>query len=122
MTGIQGWTQLNFCAFMVCVNIIESGVNLSLDKWFKNDQGSDSDKLLRCPRKYIRSLTLYRPERTSLDTVLNMLFPVSSEICATLCEKIIIGGLDIQCVLYSEVQVIMPVILIYLKLIPVRTI
>jgi len=52
----------------------------------------------------------------------NMLSPVSSDLCATLCEKIIIEGLDTHCIVYSEVQVIMPVILIYLKLKPVRTI
>jgi len=51
-----------------------------------------------------------------------MLSPVSSDLCATLCEKIIIEGLDTHCIVYSEVQVIMPVILIYLKLKPVRTI
>jgi hypothetical protein len=30
MTGIHGWTQLDFCAFIVYGNIIESGVNLFL--------------------------------------------------------------------------------------------
>ena len=57
MTGIHGWTQLDFCAFIVCGNIIESGMNLSLGKLCKNDKGSDRDKLLRCPPNYSRSLT-----------------------------------------------------------------
>jgi len=35
MTGIRGWTQLDFCAFIIFGNIIESGVNLYLDKLFK---------------------------------------------------------------------------------------
>ena len=45
MTGTHGCTELDFCAFIVCGNIIESGVNLSLDKLFKNVKGSDSDKI-----------------------------------------------------------------------------
>jgi hypothetical protein len=122
MTGIHGWTQLDFCAFIACGNIIESGVNFSLSKLYKNNKGSDRDKLLRCPRNYSRSLTLYRLERTSLDTVLNVLSPVPSDLCATLCEKIVIRGLVIHCTVYSEVQVFMSVILFYLKLTPVRTI
>jgi hypothetical protein len=35
MTGIRSWTQLDFCAFIVCGNIIEPGVNFSLRKLFE---------------------------------------------------------------------------------------
>jgi hypothetical protein len=35
MTGIHGWTQLDFCAFIISGDIIESGVNLYLDKLFQ---------------------------------------------------------------------------------------